>query len=377
MNLETNPKRETSLNVPRELSEITPRWLTEALGANRRVSGPLVAGYEVEPIAEGSGFMNQLFRLSLQYDPDTYLDSGGLPSTVIVKLPSADPLLKGVFDRLGQNRREVMFYREVADIAPVRTPRAYHCGIDPQTADTVLLLEDMSYARQGDSVAGCTVEEARRCLGALARFQAWWWDSPRLDCLEWMPWREAEARTYQELYDGAWSALLAQAGDGMPQGLRLLGDRLATDLHRTKARLTGPPCTIVHGDYRLDNCFFHDSADTEPVVVSDWEFSVRGRGAYDAATFISEAFPPQQRRREELALVREYHSILEEGGVSGYPLEECWSDYRLSMLEIFVFWIVTGGYCDYKGDRGQVYLRSTLERIDAAISDLSSTEAID
>ena len=241
MNLETKTKRESGLKVPKELREFSPRWLTEALVANRRAGGPLVVGYAVEPIAEGSGFMNQLFRLRLHYEPGTDLESWGLPRTVIVKLPSTDPLLRRVFDRLGQNRREVMFYREVADIAPVRTPRAYYCGIDSQTAATVLLLEDMSYSRQGDSVAGCTVEEARRCLGALARFQAWWWDSPRLDCLEWMPWREAEAHTYQELYDGAWHSLLAQAEDGMPQGLRLLGDRLATEIRRIKARLTGSP----------------------------------------------------------------------------------------------------------------------------------------
>ncbi len=375
--LEITGKRESGLKVPRELGEISPRWLTEALDAHRKPGGPPVVGYAVEPIAEGMGFINQLFRLRLHYDSGTDLESRGLPRTVIVKLPSTDPLLRTVVDRLGQNRREVMFYRELADGVQVRTPRGYHCGMDLNTTDSVLLLEDMGNARQGDSVAGCTVEEARRCISALARFQASWWDNPLLDRLDWMPWREAEACTYRELYDGAWSSLLAQAGDGMPRGLRLLGDRLPTELHRIKAGLTRPPRTIVHGDYRLDNCFFYDSSDPEPVVVSDWEFCVRGRGAYDVATFISEAFSPQQRRQEELALVRQYHSVLEEGGVRGYSFEECWHDYRLSMLEIFGFWIVTGGYCDYRSERAQVYLRNTLERIDAAISDLASTETID
>ena len=54
-----------------------------------------------------------------------------------------------------------------------------------------------------------------------------------------------------------------------------------------------------------------------------------GRGAYDVATFVNEAFPPQQRREVELDLLREYHSILEECGVSDYPFEECLYDYRL------------------------------------------------
>ena len=376
VNLEIAGKRESGLKVPRELVEISPRWLTEALGVDGQPGGPSVVGYAVEPIAEGTGFINQLFRLRLHYDSGADLTSSSLPRTVIVKLPSADPLLRSVFDKLGQNRREVMFYRELAEGAQVRTPLGYHCGMDPDSTDTILLLEDMSKARQGDSVVGCTMEEARRCIRALAGFQAQWWDSPPLERLDWIPWREAEARTYRELYDGAWNSLLAQAGDGMPRGLRSLGDLITGELHRIKARLTKPPCTIVHGDYRLDNCFFYDSPDPDPVAVADWEFCVRGRGVYDAATFISEAFSPQQRRSAESALVREYHSTLEEGGVRGYSFAECWEDYRLSMLELFVFWIVTGGYCAYEGERAQVYLRNTLERIGATISDLDSIGTI-
>ncbi len=362
----------SGLKVPRVLSDITPCWLTRALCPNREAGGPSVAGYSAETIAQGKGFMNQLFRLTLEYDTA----SAGLPSTVIAKLPSTDPLLRTVFDRLGQNRREVRFYRELSTSSRLRTPRSYHGGLDPSNGDTVLLLEDLSSVRQGDSVVGCTVEEARRCIAQLARFQASWWGSPLLDRLDWMPLREDEASAYQGIYAGAWSALIEKAGDGMPPDLRLLGDRLNSEVPGIKARLSRPPCTIVHGDYRLDNCFLPESSASQTVVVFDWEFCTRGRGTYDVATFISEAFPPRQRREVELELLREYHSILEDGGVRCYPFEECLYDYRLSMLEVFIFWIITGGYCNYEGLRAKVYLRNTLERVFAAISDLASTETI-
>ena len=259
----------------------------------------------------------------------------------------------------------------------MRTPRLYHSGMDPGNGNTALLLEDLGSARQGDSVAGCTVDEARRCIGQLARFHAPWWDSPLLDGLDWMPLREADADAYEEIYPGAWAALVEKAGDGMPPGLRILGDHLIPNVRRIKARLTRPPRTVVHGDYRLDNCFFPTGANSQQVVVIDWEFCTKGRGTYDVATFISEAFSPTKRREVELDLLREYHSILEEGGVRGYSFEECLNDYRLSMLEVFVFWIITGGYCDYEGERAAVYLRNTMERLDAAIVDLASTETVD
>ena len=358
--------------VPNSLQDITPCWLTGALHDDGQRADASVTGFSAEAIAEGKGFMSQLFRLRLDY----HSDPADMPRTIIVKLPSADPLLRTVFDRLGQNRREVNFYRELATSVAIPTPRSYYCGVNADTGNTILLLEDMSYARQGDSVAGCSLDEARRCIGQLARFQAAWWDSPLLHQLHWMPFKDAEAAVYQETYAGAWESLVKKAGDLIPVGLRVLGNRLAPDVPAIKSKLSSPPMTVVHGDYRLDNFFFSTKGDCYSVVVMDWEFCGRGRGAYDVATFVSEAFPPQQRRKEELGLLRYYHSILEENGATGYLFEDCLFDYRLSMLEIFVFWIISGGYCDYESERAKEYLGNTLERLDAAISDLASTEAI-
>ena len=363
----------SGLKVPEGLSDITSCWLNKALDTGRNSVRPSVIGYSAETLALGKGFMNQLFRLRL------HLASGlaDMPTTVIAKLPSADPLVRTVFDRLGQNRREIRFYRNLANSPHMPTPRVYHGSMDPCTGITVLLLEDLSYARQGDSVAGCTLSEARRCIGQLARFHASWWDSPLLEDLDWMPLREADAGAYEQIYPGAWAALIEKGGGGMPPGLRILGDQLFLEIHKIKAKLTRPPRTVVHGDYRLDNCFFSTSTSSQQVVVIDWEFCTRGRGTYDVAIFISEAFSPRRRRQVEMSLLREYHSILEERGVRDYTSEECLYDYRLSMLEVVVFWIVTGGYCDYGGERAAVYLRNTLERLDGAVADLASTGTVD
>ena len=107
----------------------------------------------------------------------------------------------------------------------------------------------------------------------------------------------------------------------MPPGLRGLGNRLANEVHEIKARLTMPPRTIPHGDYRLDNCFFPTTPGSRSVVVFDWEFCGRGRGTYDVAAFIAEAFPPRQRREEEAGLVLGYHAALVDNGVTGYTFD--------------------------------------------------------
>lgn len=361
----------TGLTVPNDLGEITTHWLTEALRGSD-ASGASVTRFSAETIAEGKGFMNQLFRLALEYDSDSH----DLPRTLMVKLPSTDPLLRRVFGRLGQNLREVRFYQEVANDGLLQSPRSYYSAIDVATGNTVLLLEDMSDARQGDSVAGCSLEDALCSIVQMAAFHAAWWDSPRLHGLDWMPLKDAEAVSYQYIYTDAWRSLVEKAGEGMPLGLLSLGDHLISQVPEIKSRLTKPPRTIIHGDFRLDNCFYSGADAPDSPVVFDWEFCVRARGAYDVATFVSEAFPTQQRREVEMDLLRTYHSTLVDNGVRGYSFEECLDDYRLSMLEIFVFWIVSGGYCNYEGERATTYLHNTLARFDAAISDLESTDLL-
>ncbi len=361
-----------NLPVPRDIRDITTAWLTASLELGGISDGATVAGCSAQTIAEGAGFMNRVFRLSLDWDEG----DANLPNAIIVKLPSSDPRLRRVSDRLGQNRREIMFYQDLAADHHVPVPRCYYADSEPTTGDTVLLLEDLSGARQGDSVAGCSFDDARQAIVRLAGFQARWWDNPALEGLEWMPSREAEAGLYQEIYPGAWRSLQEKAGAGMPQDLRRLGNRLMPEVPEIKSRLAAAPRTIVHGDYRLDNCFFSRDAELRSLVALDWEFCVRGRGIYDVATFITEAFPPSQRREVEPALVGSYHSVVVDNGVADYSIEECWRDYRLAMLEIFVFWIVTGGYCNYEGDRGTSYLLNTLARLDAAISDLESVELL-
>jgi thiamine kinase-like enzyme len=360
------------LSIPNNPYELTPSWLTDALHYKLPSSDASVTSYVVEGIGEGKGFMHQIARLRLDYDSEPK----GLPRTTIIKLPSTDPNVKAISDKIGDHQREVRFYEELATSASLRTPYSYYSAIDPVTGHTVLLLEDLGDALQGDSVVGCSQAEAELAIRLLAKFHASWWENSRLEHLDWVPLKDAEISIYQEVYDDAWKTFVQKSGDGMPRELREIGERLSQYIPTIKARLTDHPRTIIHGDYRLDNCFLGTPPNSQSLVVFDWEFCAIGRGTYDAATFINEAFPPQQRRNVEMGLLRMYHSILTENGIRDYSFEECLLDYRFSMLEVFVFWVVVGGYCDYEGDRATKYLHNALERFNAAIADLDCTKLL-
>lgn len=356
----------SQLTIPAGLHEITPAWLTAALKHKGSSSHASVASYSVEQINEGKGFMNEIVRLTVVYDDER----GDLPSSIIIKLPSGDPALKALGEKERTSEREIRFYTEIAPDAGLGTPYCYYGDVDPITGHAILLLEDMGGARHGDSVAGCSFADAENALRQLAAFHAKWWNNPELDNYSWLPLKDVETSLYQELYAESWELLLGQIGPRMAKELRSIGDRLCPDLPSIKSQLSKPPLTISHGDFRLDNCFLGTAANPHNLVVFDWQYCSRGRGILDVGAFILEAYSPSDRRRDEMDLLKAYHSQLIKNGVDNYTFEDCLHDYRLSILDFFIFWVVVGGPCDFSGDRASVYLQNAMRRFEAAIADL-------
>ena len=88
---------------------------------------------------------------------------------MIAKLP-AQSEARGAMELLGGYRRELAFYRHVAGRAPMAdaaasTPRAW----STDTADFVLVLEDLRDWDNADHLAGLSMDRARLCIAAARR----------------------------------------------------------------------------------------------------------------------------------------------------------------------------------------------------------------
>ena len=368
--------KESSLSE--DTNRIVPVWLAPVLNYASSLLGDtnavqsLPKSLSMENIGTGKGFINQILRIRI----DDSEKSRGVPESVILKLPSKDPSLVSLSGKLGNREREARFYSDVADQANIHTPAIYFNGVDTLTGYPVLVMEDMGNYRQGDSVKGCSLYDATSAIVELANFHSYWWDNERLHALDWVPARDSETDIYLEIYPEAWRIFLEKSGDNITGYLKAIGDKLPEQIPHIKNKLAHPPLTLLHGDYRLDNCFLGDSERYSSIAIFDWEYCAKGRGVFDVATFICEAFPPEERRANEMALLGIYFDTLIENGVLGYSMDQCILDYRLAMLDVFVFWVVTGGYCDFKDDRGSVFLENALQRFDAAIKDLECEELL-
>jgi aminoglycoside/choline kinase family phosphotransferase len=338
--------------------ELTASWFAAALG--RRVDA-------VEREQVGTGQMGTCHRVRLTGDPS-------LPSSVLVKLPAADPAARALV--IGAYATELRFYAEVAPTVAVRVPLVHHQAIDLGTGAFVLVMEDLAPAVQGDQVVGCAPAQARAAAVNLAGLHGPRWCDPTLVDVEGLqPQGPDDAALLAEFYGPALDLFVDGLGDRLAPGtVETL--RLTLDLAEAWTLGRSERFGLVHGDYRLDNLMFPPDGAPGPVVAVDWQTLSLGLPARDLAYLVSTGLPVEERRAHERDVVAAYHAALERYGVRGYPLEACWDDYRFAMLQgplVSVFGCAFGA----RTDRGDAMFAAMVDRSCAAIRDLGTLDLVE
>lgn len=363
----------TAVTIPTSFEAMTPEWLTTALRQGGAIGDATVTSVTFEPVGQGVGILCQLARLTLTYDGA----AEGSPRTLIAKIPTTDPQTRGMVSIFRFYEREVRFYQELAAELTLGTARCYFGDFDAGSGGFILLLEDLAATRLGDQLAGASIEDARTTIGELAKLHAAWWNSPRLASLTWMPVaNDPINKAGVMLFPQAWQIFLQRFGDGLPGELRTTGEKLCGEVGGILDQFVDAPITLCHGDVRLDNLFFAVRTGDPPLKVIDWQIGIRGVGAYDAGYFMSQSLNVDTRRAHEEELLRLYHSLLTENGVSGYSYDELLHHYRWTLLFCMAYPVMGGGLGDLANERGYQLVRAMRDRSAAAIADWKAWELL-
>jgi Domain of unknown function (DUF227). len=111
---------------------------------------------------------------------------------VVAKYPAAIEQTRGLARQFKFYEREVNFYNLLAKDVSLPSPRCLHASHDLLSDDFLLLLEDLGDRRLGDQLKGCSAEDAFAAIRQLASFHAEWWDSPKLETIDWVPLGESD-----------------------------------------------------------------------------------------------------------------------------------------------------------------------------------------
>ena len=347
------------MSVPVTVDDIDAAWLGCALGAE-------ISAIEVLPIAAGEGFMGQLARVRV-VSPDP-----AVPSSLIVKLPTTEPGARMIGEMMRVWEREHHFYREVAEHATIRVPKAYVNILEPPC----LVLEDLAPAVPGDHLAGASRQQAERSIDLLACLHAAWYEHPLLTSFDWMPRIDDPAMlSLAPMFEVGWPTFLERYGDELPDRCLRWCEQFVPQIPAWIAGHLADPVTLIHGDFRLDNLFFDVDGS---VAVIDWQLSMRAPGQTDLVYFCANNLTVASRRELERNLIERYVAGLHAGGV---PADEVTVDtVTRGYVDGMLFYAVSFGASlltiDPANERGAALFDELVRRTFAAVDDLDSGTAM-
>lgn len=387
--------------IPRKLSEITPEWLTESLRESGVLNGERVIEFDHEVLGVGAGFMGDLLRLTLRVDP-----AAQPPTSVIVKLPTTTVQNRRLGQMLGIYEREIRFYRDFASKLKPRIPACYYADMDASgdgraaiallrlldrlpgwiqwpaflilallagfsRTRHVLIIEDLGRLRIGDQIAGCSKHDSTLALTAMAELHAQFWNNEMLRDVSWILSIDLAPNINQLLFIKSLPNFLELYKDQLtPKTLQHVEWLQSNGVELNKLA-SGPPFTLLHGDYRLDNMFFDD--DKEEIVLFDWQLPLRGSPGFDLAYFLSASLGPDSHGAELDELLTFYRDELARLGVDISMQRLKW-EYRVGML-LMLQRLAAGADAtvfDAGNGRGQILISSWLERILNKLEDIDT-----
>ncbi|MFK8021838.1 MAG: phosphotransferase [Pseudomonadales bacterium] len=333
----------TDHSFPTQASDISVDYLSSALKA----SGFLPTGQieSIEYSLIGTGKMGDNARLSISYQnaPAT------APSTVIAKLPAGDEQARAMAGAQGAYYNEVMFYRELAPLSPMKTPEIFTSELSEDRSSFLLLMEDMSPAEPGSQLVGESLEHAERALAEAAKLAASFYGKEELTNREYIMTaaRDDGGEFGQALMVQYWPVFVDRFGHGLSPEAVAFGERYAANYAHFISRFQGPK-TVAHGDYRSENILFSPTAST----TVDWQTPCESSALTDAAYFLGGSVETANRRDWEQKLIEQYSEQLDANGVT-ISAQECWEQYREFSMHGLMITVL--GACfssaDERGDR--------------------------
>lgn len=311
---------------PTSLAEVDSAWLTGVLRSHRLLStNEAVESFDVLPVGLGFGQTGDSARLILNYAGSEKPEMA--PTSLFAKFATSNATRRQASKAMGIYEREVNFYNVLVKSTNVRVPRCYFAETEADGEFFALLLEDFPDHRPGDETVGLTVPDAELAVDLMAQLHGPYWGKMSQVALAplVMPPRDK--------YVKAWAEMEETFAEFVPDKFRKVRDAYLDAIVPLQKWLVAQPSTLGHGDMRLDNLLFGPAGktDKDPIVALDWQATRPSKGVRDFAYLVSHCMNVEERRANELDLLRRYAEHIRSFGIS-YSFEDARSDYRRAML---------------------------------------------
>jgi len=345
---------------PLTVSELNLDWLNQIL---LPVFKTRITDFSCENVGAGVGILSDVIRVHLQYE-----EKKQAPASVIAKFSASSPDARSIANDFNFYEAESLFYNKLSHQIPVSCPECYFNYFNPDQG-MVILMSDVK-GKGVDQLVGCTLDQTRSALTAMAAYHAWGYNNVTQN----FPWlrQTSNAKIYKSRRD-TFSLLgpliTANLTGKIPDWLEKIIPDLCDLTEKYTETFIKYPETLLHGDFRADNLIF--DGDTPAII--DWQITLRGNGAYDVAMFLSQSIDPELRRRHFDELIRHYLETLQENGVKADEKDFMYL-FRLAAASCLTNPLLIGGMIDENIPRTRQLAETLLSRACRTVEDLDCFE---
>lgn len=353
--------------IPEAAADITAEWLTVALRQPDDAQAVTVTGFAPAEMDQNVGVVGSIGRINLTYD----VPAPDKPDSLVVKLAATDHRVAATSARLGLYSTEVGYYRSLAYECPARPPVCYHAGISQRGDRFVLLLEALEGYDFAKFEAGCSFEEAKVVVAALARLHGRHWGAEHLLQHRWLARPPVLARRLGSTVKRGLPLCREVFPDLLPPVLEARIDEALPGFDAALAAFCGRNLTLNHGDSHLNNMIVRDGV----VRFYDWQTCSINNFAYDLAYFLNGNLAEGVRARHIGELTGLYHAVLT--GESGVRLsaDEVMAEYLAASGVVTVLGAAIAGAFLSGTPKGRQIAGLMLSRIGTAAEETAGARA--
>ena len=389
----------TQSEVPFSLKDITVDWFTMALRESGLIDDEKILSLTYKVIGEEAGFNGEVAIFKLEYSDQR----SRAPKSIVLKIPTA---LKNrtLGQTMGLYEKEIRFYRDLESTINIRTPCHYYSSLDvADDPDVVLerltglnklpmwliallsiiaswvisftprryalLIEDLSGYRLGDQAAGCSEEDTKNVLTAMAKLHGQFWRSEKLEGMNWIAPIAATSKIIQMMFLQTVGKFKSVNKDRLLERQVQLVKWLNANGEALTEKLGEEAATLLHGDFRLDNICFDDAKGE--ILLFDWQTMSKGPGGMDLAYFLSAALPFGTEAGKIDELISYYHEELSSAGVEISAARLRWQ-YEMGLLATLhrIIPAAHTGQLDLGSDRGPQMMLAWIDKTFDKVKDL-------
>ena len=350
--------------------DITPVLIEEILHKSKSLE--LVEVKEIKINKTLSTHVSNICFFQVKYSKESPKTA---PNRFFLKIP------KEGFPEMG--KREVFFYNTIAnqmDAIPVIP--CYDAKFNEKTGRSHILLKDISKTHfQTEYPVPPTYINCERHIEGLANLHSLWWDDKRLEGLKRGDPKNINYEQNVKDQEKIVQNFLDFIGDRISKKKREIlkstnefAARKLNELIKEGFNIKkGKNLTLCHGDAHAWNAFYPKDSINGKFYLYDWQLVGVFNATLDLAYFMGLHWSPQRRKRLENVLLRKYHKLLEESGIANYPWEECYNDYRTSIV-LLIYGVIIRQWST-KNFPATVWWPH-LERVLSAFEDLNCNEVV-